>query len=620
MEDRSGIRLPEYSSYLDYDDILQLSDTDSDDVDPRDSLIRSQREAIRELQLQLQELKSQLNPPLAVMNSSSPTGGPIEMKLPAESNTRDPQSSKKEAKQDHSNRAAISITKVPHVGLSHPENPRLEPPTPESQPLRNSYSGRASGSLQQERCAVPVVKQHMQKSAQNPGSLNVDDRHWTQRFAYSPDTPRRYELWPDARPFKPAYSANQSGTWQSPNPLPLTNVGSYLQTQPYWMPQRTLLEEVGMKFSGRDAAEYPAYRHRFLVRQNELRHTRPDLLLRWIESTVDGEAKRYIRNAFAIFDPGEACDVIWSTLEEVYGRKEVILEHAMQQVERPRMSVKHDKKVLLEFRADLRSLQGIAKSVGQETALKKARLMGKIYSGFNEKLRTKFDAQYPANKWNFEDFLEFLTTEISYIDSLHLMHVDRATSFVQKRISDGGNTFFNRKPQVTRVGAAVKDTKTSEEHVKRRFCCLHPNTVSHDLAHCRSFMSMNVNERWDVVKEHRLCFVCFGNDHGSKTCFNGNRCRKCKFRHNTLLHKDEATTSHSKTTDQSYKSKASSPKQNGNKRPAAKETTPLGYLQQSCSRKGRVALMRLTAATGDSDQSGPIFCAEIDTGATSSLG
>ena len=111
------------------------------------------------------------------------------------------------------------------------------------------------------------------------------------------------------------------------------------------------------QFSGCDAAEYPAYLHRFLVRRNELCNTRPDLLLHWVESTLDGKTKGYIRSAFTILDPGEACDIIWSTLEdEIYGRRDIILEHARQRVKRPRMSIKHDRKILLKLKADMRNL------------------------------------------------------------------------------------------------------------------------------------------------------------------------------------------------------------------------------------------------------------------------
>ena len=60
----------------------------------------------------------------------------------------------------------------------------------------------------------------------------------------------------------------------------------------------------GFRFSGSDISEYPAYRHRFHLQYRQLRSARPELLLRWIEATIVGQARRYIRNAFSIFDSG----------------------------------------------------------------------------------------------------------------------------------------------------------------------------------------------------------------------------------------------------------------------------------------------------------------------------
>ena len=146
-----------------------------------------------------------------------------------------------------------------------------------------------------------------------------------------------------------------------------------------WNPPWRLKNEVGLCFYGRDAAEYPAYRHRLLLNYCDLCNTRPDMLLHWIERTIEGQAKQYVRNAFTVMDPGEDCDVIWNTLEEihVYGRKDVILEHAMQHVKRSR-SIGHNRQILLEFRAAMRNLKGVASSIGKTLTLDGPMLLGQL--------------------------------------------------------------------------------------------------------------------------------------------------------------------------------------------------------------------------------------------------
>ena len=75
-------------------------------------------------------------------------------------------------------------------------------------------------------------------------------------------------------------------------------IGSNLPTE-MWASLGSHNNDAGLHFSCRDAADYPAYRHRFITYYNDLRHNLPDLFLRWVEKTIEGQAKRYIHIAFA---------------------------------------------------------------------------------------------------------------------------------------------------------------------------------------------------------------------------------------------------------------------------------------------------------------------------------
>ena len=84
-----------------------------------------------------------------------------------------------------------------------------------------------------------------------------------------------------------------------------------------WNPPWRLQNEIVLCFYVKYAAEYPAYRHRLLLNYRDLRSTGPDMLLHWIESTIESQAKHYVRNAFTVMDSGETCDVIWNILKEI---------------------------------------------------------------------------------------------------------------------------------------------------------------------------------------------------------------------------------------------------------------------------------------------------------------
>ena len=100
-------------------------------------------------------------------------------------------------------------------------------------------------------------------------------------------------------------------------------------------------------------------------------------------------------------DAGDACDIVWETLEDVYGRKEDIVEDALRLIMRPAKSIGHERKVLLELRADMRNLLGIVKSIRMESALQRSQLMGGLYSSLTEKLRGRLESQFASEQWTF---------------------------------------------------------------------------------------------------------------------------------------------------------------------------------------------------------------------------
>lgn len=58
---------------------------------------------------------------------------------------------------------------------------------------------------------------------------------------------------------------------------------------------------------------------------------------------------------------------------------------------------------------------------------------------------------------------------------------------------------------------------------------------AHSVANCQRFLSLNVPERRDVVKNRRLCYVCLRRGHLSINCTHAT-CSICNERHHDLLH------------------------------------------------------------------------------------
>lgn len=58
---------------------------------------------------------------------------------------------------------------------------------------------------------------------------------------------------------------------------------------------------------------------------------------------------------------------------------------------------------------------------------------------------------------------------------------------------------------------------------------------NHFAFQCKGFLSLSVPERWEKVKQYKLCSNCLRKGHFSRQC-RGYPCKICKLRHNNLLH------------------------------------------------------------------------------------
>ena len=63
---------------------------------------------------------------------------------------------------------------------------------------------------------------------------------------------------------------------------------------------------------------------------------------------------------------------------------DVIVEDALNSLRRPMKSIDHNRKSLLELRADMRNVQGILQSLNQDEALQKSKVIGDLYNDSTE--------------------------------------------------------------------------------------------------------------------------------------------------------------------------------------------------------------------------------------------
>ena len=138
---------------------------------------------------------------------------------------------------------------------------------------------------------------------------------------------------------------------------------------------------------------------------------------------------------------------------------------------------------------------------------------------------TRFDSQYPADCWIFEQFLLFLNAEIAYVDSLHLMQIDIPEPSCgiaepsKKKALASSTSRWHSKPFIAALEKAPK-LHEDKSVINMKTCLIHSETMPHNLVHCQVFLNMTIDERWKFAKEQCLCFICLKRSHTTKFCRN----------------------------------------------------------------------------------------------------
>ncbi len=157
-------------------------------------------------------------------------------------------------------------------------------------------------------------------------------------------------------------------------------------------------------------------------------------------------------------------------------------------------------------------------------------------------LYTKLD---PRTQREFENSLEDNSKFFSYkmvanfITKRALMVEERETDRKSNKVTEGKRTFMT--------------TKDSNE--KGSLPCFVCNNF-HKVLECEKFRTMNPSQRWEVIREKKVCANCFYRGHLSKDCNNKKSCKTCQKKHHTLLHQTNSSMPTNPTSFANEKSEA----------------------------------------------------------------
>ena len=150
-------------------------------------------------------------------------------------------------------------------------------------------------------------------------------------------------------------------------------------------------------------------------------------------------------------------------------------------------------------------------------------IWSKMPDSFRRKWKVFYSTQLERGlSITFEDLLENIKRFIRV----------NSNPMFRKDINRGGPRVL-----LTQADGSNDQTEREPESQSVLTCSLHPNSNSHTLLECTTFINMTYEDRRKHAIENRLCFNCLG-CHQSRACTANEKCEKCRGRHITLMHNE----------------------------------------------------------------------------------
>ena len=213
----------------------------------------------------------------------------------------------------------------------------------------------------------------------------------------------------------------------------------------------------------------------------------------------------------------ELCyDNAMSVLKQRYDRKRLITEsHIRSLLELPKLtnSTACDlRNFLLNFSTHLEALRALSRPVKHWDDL----LVGIVRAKLDTKTLEQWELSITVNtEVSIKHLTEFLESRAGSLESF-----ESQTS-----------TYTGTKPLKQKKSYNSTSLIATQASQEKCPACAEP----HKVYRCERFKSMSIQDRYDTIKKHKLCFNCFSPEHTVYEC-KASLCRHCHRKHNSMLH------------------------------------------------------------------------------------
>ena len=247
-----------------------------------------------------------------------------------------------------------------------------------------------------------------------------------------------------------------------------------------------------------------------------------------LKELLRGEALEYVGAIYAT--QANAYDRILDRLDTIYSDVSMCVQSVLEDLQQ--LKSDSDMKALVKFVNLVETAYSQLGEVGHINAICMTHidsLADLLPMSIKRQWMRQFSMMSHAEKLHpFPHFMVFLENERSI--ALRLVERDKRSQFKAESQSSSSS-------KSKAINFHVNAGKPHDDSQSNAFCVIH--SANHLLEQCRTFLAMSITERYEVLKQHNLCFQCFSK-HARKFCKFKRNCNVCnKIGHHVLLCKME---------------------------------------------------------------------------------
>lgn len=274
------------------------------------------------------------------------------------------------------------------------------------------------------------------------------------------------------------------------------------------------------KFRG-DPTDWPRFSAIYRETNRAGEFTNIENTTRLLEA-LEGPAKSLVQSR--LINP-DSVNEAWGLLELTFGNSNVIYDRLIADLMAAKAPKDGNRTTFTEFSMKVSNLVSNVTAMHEEVKLKDSRLIRDLLLKLPLHLQEKWiDYSMDKDETDLIIFDTFLRNRLVKILKLPVPAKDSSVATTSG----------------ARGGVHLQSPETAAESTnKPPLKCMLCSKMGHRIETCRDYLAMNVNARWEKVKELKLCFACLGKTyHRLRECRHSRGCgmNGCNKKHHKTLH------------------------------------------------------------------------------------